>query len=257
MATGFLYYLPGIDKADHDVLNAHGLAYAFAEHKSNPTVNGVPNGPDGKAGAVILGIGCKDFRYVKDMQTWRKFFSHAHKKEVWVGYWNNDKPGPADLLRADAINGHKVRLADDRQWVVPLARALNQSDAGLQFSCMLPESIDWKDGQWVTGGVMPRYTKLWDIAQAFWDELRGTNPDNDGAARFEFQNAFDQAMFVLQVNYRISPFEVSLLQLFDQNAASSILQALIDWPTFMAILQKKTSDQTARDGSTSSAGPEA
>ena len=241
--AGFLYYIPGIDKADHDVLYKHGLAYAFSELKGNPTVNRVIGGPDDGDGVVIPGIGCTDHRYKKDAQTWRKY------KGIYVGYWNEQKPGPSDLQRADALNGHKVTLGDGNQWIVPVARQINDVDGRITASCALPSRIGWdEDGAWVMGDVVQKYFELWNTAQAFWDQLTEQTPgdlnQDKAIITFDFAGGNDAAVMVLQCNYHISPREIDLLELFDIDSAGNVLRALVDWPSFLDCLQKKRNELT-------------
>ncbi|MBL4701954.1 MAG: hypothetical protein JKX85_11920 [Phycisphaeraceae bacterium] len=244
-----MYYIPNIDKADHAVLAKHGLAYAFADSKSNPTSNSVIGGPDGGNGVVTPGIGVEDARYLKDTQTWRKY------KGVWVGYNNDEKPGPSDLIRKDALDGYEVVLGDQNQWVVPLARSLSESDGPASFSCYLPTKIDLdEDGKWIEGATIKKYEHLWPIACGFWDKIRGAVIE-DGKIAFDFSGETEFAIIALQANYRIGPMEAVLLELLDAGTAVEILKAMVDWPTFVS-WQKKMLDSGAA-GIASSDGPEA
>jgi hypothetical protein len=238
--AGFLYFAP-TDKSELSAgdLAALGLAYAFdGQH----VARGCSAGPGGKRGLVVVADGFDLGRlgYYPDRQEWRCI----PKSEIWCGLFKDDRPAPADLARQQPLPGHLVKLADDRKWLVPVARALVADGDQLAFQCRLPCATSLDDnGEWRRDGVMPRYASIWSIAERWWDTAFPAEEEGTGAETpkltFDFGEANDAAAQVLGVNYRLGRMEASHLGLLTEQSVGSILLALVDWPVAAAWLKKK------------------
>jgi len=239
--AAFLYYLPGLHAAGRPEIAAAGLAYAFED---SPATVRVSSGPDGTGGIVLadekrLAVALGFFA---DGQTWRKMAGSS----AWVGVAKNATPSPLDLARREQLRGHWTRLADESEWLIPIARQWSEEDDGeLRWSHALPRVLDLDDaGNWAYTKILPRYAHLWDIAER-WEVARQRaivgDSDESGVVpvTFTFANAVDSAATVLQANYRVSRTECAMAGLFASGVPTGILDALIDWPTRLEWFKKK------------------
>jgi hypothetical protein len=260
--AGLLYYLPTEDAAHPGHVKIArvrklGLGYAL----DRCTASGCQKGPDGDSGVIVA-----DSRRVAkighypDRQTWRRIPG----LEAWVGYYTDDRPTPEDLQRDEMLDGHLVKLADRQAYVAPIARGWSDDEENPGWFHAVPQlqTVD-ENGDWVAGDVVPRYQRLWQIATRWWDVKTGAladasedDADTDEAAEvsFSFATLNDDAVEALATNYHLGKAEVGLLGLFDTHAAASILDASIDWPTWVAQMKKKLTDQAPESLSTD-AGP--
>ena len=249
--AGFLYYLPGKDRSlTIEDLRAAGLGYAFVQtFTPSPVLSG---GPDGGSGVIVADDRCVPASKIgmyADKQAWRK----VPQCDVWVGYYTAERPTPDDLIRSGPLPGHWVTLGDDRKWLIPIARGVAEQDDEPVGVCSLPSVRDLDDdGHWTTGGVLPKYERLWKIAQKWWalmcTEITGDNAETEGPAVFDFDGENDAAVSVLAANYRVGAVEAAVLGLLNSQTVGAVLMALVDWPTW-----KKKLDTIASDFN---AGPE-
>jgi hypothetical protein len=259
--AGFLYYIPDgtREKVTLAALREAGLGYAF---ERNPTPAMVSRGPDGRAGCVLADpqrVPAGEIGYYPDRQTWRQAAGY------WVGMLSSSPPGPKDLARVKMLadRAWPVQLADDREWLIPVARAIHEEESGrLIHYPSLPHCVGVnEDGRWAVRGVKPAFRKLWDVAVRYWDsrwgaqtvsagtdesgEARAEDPadeNGDGArlsVAFDFVGLFDAALLALATNYRVGPHEVDLLGLFDTDSARRIMDAVVDWPFLEEWFKKK------------------
>ncbi len=249
--AGFLYWWPGRETG---VSRAHageaGLAYAFDAELACSLGFG---GPDGGKGAVFA-QGSTPPKIDLPHQTWRKI--PKSPIDAWVGYDNDAKPGPDDLLRAQALPGHDVELLDGRKWHVPVARAVSDAGGQITYRCALPQTLDCNDdGELVVGSVVDRHAPLWTLALTWfdvWSAAIGGAPDVPGEdAKIEYDRTVGEviadAEVALAANYRVSRAECMALGIFDVEAvtARAVLDALIDMPAMVAFAsaaQKKTAE---------------
>lgn len=240
----FLYYLPGYTKQElsPDVVTKAGLSYAFpagTPHVCNPMPG---TGPDGGVGAILTDS--EHYRYNIDTQTW------ADAGGFWVGFQTDAPPGPDDLIRKRPLDGQLLELADEREWLIPVARRWSEEDDQARWSCNLPSKLRFGQSKQVfLGGVLPRYARLWAIAEA--DAM----PESELLSGNGWVYA---AAEILQANYKIGTAEIELLGLFTQETPRQILDVFGDWATRAAINtainEKKTQSQPASQSSSS--GPE-
>ena len=130
--SGFLYFVPGPPRTafSQDDLVKLGLGHVFERGAGTTCREYRGTGPGDQQGGTVLivsdTLSPDRHAYVAEKQTWRKI----PKSECWVGYWNDGRPGPADLARNSPVSGHLVRLADGNLWLVPVARGMSESADG-------------------------------------------------------------------------------------------------------------------------------
>lgn len=262
--ASFLYYVPG-GKRGIRVADVPELAYAFEVGLLSHDI--VADGLDGGAGVIIAerGFPAERLGYYPDRQTWRRVPGTRYH----VGVDRERMPRPEELARQRPVNGHLVRLADGREWLVPMAiqHVVTEQDEYVGRSSALPTSATLDDdGRWVAGEPLAKYAQLWEIACAWWDQVMagvlsqvpeeqnaGTGEWDSGSGKeqsgerpsdmtvsFAFERLMESACEVLAVNYRVGPAEISMLRLLDEQTATAMLQAAVDWPTLMRWLEKKT-----------------
>lgn len=250
--AGFLYYLPGpVEGVTLDDARKAGIGYAF--DSQNCTAAGVhANGLDeGRQGVIVADPNrVESIGLYPDKQTWRKLPG----REVWAGFYTDDRPTPADLARKNQLNGHLVTLLDGNEWLCPVARGAAEEDGALVWYHALPVLSKLNDsGQFEAGDVVDQHSRLWDVAAHWFDVRMGALAESDGeTVAFSFDGLHKVAIEALAVNYVIWPVECDLLGLLTEQLAVEILDVLIDMPTRYELL-KKITDRL--DGSPSDDGP--
>jgi len=209
---------------------------------------GLNKGPDGQGMLICAAdrMEASRLRYHPEEQQWT-LVPACGRPAYWVGVISGETPGPADLVRKKTLPGHLVELADGKHWLCPVARGQGQQDGRLVWYHTLPRSLILReDGTWSEGEVVHRWARLWQIAEAYWQARMGAaDPEAPVGSelQFDFQGAAAAAAECLAVNYRLTPVEISLLDLLDTDSPRKILDSLIDWPTLVALaaeLEKKT-----------------
>jgi hypothetical protein len=270
--AGFLYYIAGVTDSGvepvRSAVRACGLNYAFGPKASLERVC-CQHGPDGGGGLIVgdtrrtAGV---DVGHYPEKQVWRRIpenllaqplpndrgseMSSDDSAAVWVGHVKGQPPGPADLIRADALPGTAVKLGDGNEWRIPAVRAWVSVDGAEGWTPRLPRQADLgDDGVWKPGAVLPAYAELSRVAAAWWDELVRAGSEEAAKANVEtskrrvelnFDDGLGAAVAVLAANYAIGPVETAMLGLLNGAAAADVLNAAVDWPTFCQWLEKKT-----------------
>lgn len=245
--AGLLYWLPKLDRSIKiEDVRAAGLGHAFERGLAANTFHGKDGKkPFGAAGVTFADPDRVQKIGVYDGQTWKQ----APGQKFWIGWYDNQRPGPGDLARSKMLDGHCVRLADGNDYLAPVARGWNDSDDDPGWFHAVPRLTELDDaGNWIQGDVVAAYRPLWELATAWWDmKNRAAEAVEEGAEQvrvdFEidtFAGLNDAAAFALGQNYRVSKYEIAALGLFDTHSAQRILDALVDGPTFRAWLEKKT-----------------
>jgi hypothetical protein len=249
---GFIYFIPGRSGASETTIRDVGLATVFGE--SGPSVRAT-TGPDGAGGVLCWtkeatrGMSSKEqmdyFAYNQKDQVWTK----CNKGKYWLGYWDNNKPGPSDLAREEMFGGHSVVLGDKQQWVIPLARPYG---GGTVFPTKLV--VD-EDGNPVFGNVDDRYADLCERVEnlfnvTFWKE-EWDIPEPEPMTMAE---AWRISIDALGVNYQVTAYECAALGLLnDHNAGhvtskNAIPGALLDMVTMLDEAKKKDESDSINSG---------
>jgi hypothetical protein len=139
----------------------------------------------------------------------------------WIGYVKGDAPGPADLARPSTLPGWKVRLADGRDWEVPVALAAPEKRS------VFPKTMRLKAGGRVERSVQERYRALDEYARRVYDTLT-----DEGSFCEDEAVTIPWASRALSMNYYAGEWELgAALGCFDTETLRDVLFALIDWPT--------------------------
>lgn len=258
---GFLYFIP--DQVTRVAeLAAWGLDYAFEREAGEFTVVGA-RGPSAAQGTIVADArAVKRVGYYPAEQDWRRIvppmgetpIAEGHgtdsgRENCWLGLAKADPPGPEDLIRRDALAGLGVRLLDGREWIVPVARGLNEEDGELRYRMNLPTRITLDEGgRWASGEVTPRWKRLWEVAERFWNAflLGGAESVENGlAVSMRFGDIAEAAVTALGANYRLRRDEAAILALLDEANALEICQVLVDWGTMETFLKKKAQEHSA------------
>ena len=251
MGSGFLYYRAGDQRpVTKEVAAKLGLAYAFPAGIQNCQVN--HNSPSKSQGNVFADPARHEGKrvgYFPGEQMWRKLPNVEGRDELWVGYWNDAKPGPADLVRRQLVRGPQIRLADGNAWQIPIVRRFD--DASQNWECELPSYFDYDDeGNIVRGSPRAEYASLWDATAPLAEQLL------DGETLDE-KAVFSAVEALLQANYVVSlPELLTIHALADNELIASICMVATRYATFIEWCEaaKKKSPHAEVSGETTADG---
>lgn len=235
----FLYFVEDMHAFSQSGLEAAGLSYAIGD---GCTRSECRTGPSNVGGMVLTKSGrCG---YYPEQQTWRRM-----RDKVWVGITNDSPPTEEETRRPKLLASFPVEMASGQSWQVPLAFEWYERDDRYAYEPSLPAYSELDDaGRWTRGAVRPEYARLWEIASFAWDVyFGGESPDGKELAA---SDARAMAAEVLAVNYRVGPWECSLLRLFDDppRVAIDVLKACCGWPIVAEWLKKKAVNERSASG---------
>lgn len=266
--SGFLYFVEGFNGNPQRLFAPLGLRDVFGDDSGYVGPAGDALGPDGLRGR-LFGL-ARDVtpdraKFDAAAQTWRRAapprgtkgqgdeetagdaagVDSAARHGLWIGFWNDDRPTAAQLARDEQIAGHRVRLGDGGDWLVPTARVF-------PLGTRLPESLVLgPDGELVREAI-PRFARISRMAEQVWADLETMGQGGEITLR----EGWDIAAAALSVNYRVGINEVSALGLLTtanlfHMRGPSVLGAFVDWPAVMKAMgaQKKTAADSETDDS--------
>jgi hypothetical protein len=254
---GFYYFTPGPNPPDLVWARANGLGYAF---DAGFPARGTSRGPKGRpAGHIFRNeatAGEEQLRLDEELQEWRRISTRpADAAEVWIGWNRESPPGPADLERTETIEGFAIKLADGREWKIPVVSYCGEE--GERVPPILWRTSDIDDtGREVAGGVKAVRRWLWDLTAPAWDwMIEGVDPITNEMIWPIFDG-------IIQANYYARTFELYKAGAIDYEhlRPREIVALAIGWTTWTKWNeQKKTkppADLSARpiDGSGSERG---
>lgn len=259
--AGFLYFRSGDQRpVTKEVAAKLGLAYAFPAGIQNCQVNA--NSPSKSQGNVFADPARHEGKrvgYFKDEQTWRKLPTVDGRPELWVGYWNEAKPGPSDLERTNMLPGEvAMTLGDGHRWVIPTLTEFDPETKSGQ--CSLPAPLDYdEDGNLFTTSPIGEYGELWEAVHpvALGACFGSNEPDSEitDASDHDLRAA---AFRLLRTNYVVDmPELVSLGCLRNDTTFRTIVVASCRGEWLMDAvndLSKKNDDPTPESGSDTSDG---
>lgn len=250
--AGFLYFRAGDTRPiTRDLIAKYGLGYAFTGGLTNrPTSSTSPSGTPGLVFADASRQEGQDVGYHPDRQTWRKLPPVEGRPELWVGYWNDAKPGPVDAARPKQLRGVPVTLADGHDWEIPIVRSFDGAEQG--WKSELPSAWVCDESGGLLPGTMPKaaYAHLWDlttpIADAMLSIAAGEADEMPEAA------AVGRAVVaLLATNYTLSAAEIELLEIISTDEAHGVVLVATRYDTLLNwMAQKKTCDQSTVSGAT-------
>ncbi len=225
-----VYFLEGVDSGFDRVVDEAGLRDRLPtfEHGFGP-------GPAGKRG-TFMAVSGGDLHptYREKSQTWNG--PHGYEttdgsgnrvqRKFWIGFVNDARPEPADLLRPSIVRGRPVKMFDDNEWIIPAAR-------------LTPRAIYYNGDGTIHTQAGDRYAWLFDEA-ARASGIPFDASEKGEPAFFEYEYVLDLSARLLSVNYRVSSDprqELSLLRLVDSEHWEGVVAALCD----LGIEKKKDS----------------
>lgn len=217
----FLYYFPGRPGMNAALFREYGVLDRFEVSRGEYLTHQIAqldHGPDGKSGCVVA-TGDIPPGYDPARQTW------ADAGGYWVGL-EQPWPAPEDLIREMGIGGHQLQLSDGKVWKVPVLHRWDESK--LCHVPNLPKTMRPRAGG---GGVEYVVRPEYEAADALAEELAAGFFAN---RTVQADEAFDRAVKVLAVNYRIGPFEAGLLGVLNDADILKVLAIAIDAPTIEA-----------------------
>ena len=277
---GFLYYLPlAKDTVVQDgrlaagVLANAGLSDVLLDVSAVPkecVVAECRSGPDGKAGCVLIPVPVHrelpgKLGYDPDSQVWRPSGSGPSTLDsgLFLGWYRDAVPRPADLERTQQIAGWEIRDAYGDTWSIPVARGVNNRRGNFPFA------VRWGDEGKPYCGVSGRYQQFWADSARLWDLVAAhAQPAHGGLAIIgegftdeDDQFLIDMVHRALQVNYRVDAWALAAYDQvrpgwLTQVTASLIANAVVDMHGKRAwdAAQKKTVTPSDHAGVSSTPG---
>jgi len=244
--SGFLYFKPGLTEITIAEIKKLPMGYAF---ESREIVSQVSSGlgPSGSCGVLFASkqrVPVTRLRFNAKEQTWIEW------EGFHVGYWNDSKPTPKELLRGATLPGTYIELGDGNDWMIPVARrwSINEASHAMEWETSFPRNLELRGaGRVFNGAVIEKYQGLWAIANAVF------NVRHDGETADEFVSSEAErelmgdgsrqvlcAVQAIQANYAIGPAEaLNLLGLFHSETMTQIYDVLTDWDNYTDVVQKK------------------
>lgn len=256
--SSFIYYFPTTEMLPPaETFERFGVQYACPPSIANQFRYSVTlDGPDGKSGVIYQqNATTKSLQYDKTKQRWKRI----PNTEAYVGVWTNDPPKAEKLIKTDAIGGAYILLGDGDKWLIPVARfECDNETAGY-----LTPQVDIDDfGNVIPGAFSPTQDKLNQMAErlalSFIDRfdkfVNDTSPHHIFSFDIDDHDPFD----IIAANYRVSPAEIVLLNLFRwrDEAFKDIVKVFIDANSYLELFaKKKASEQTSIDAGATGDSP--
>ncbi|HMP07665.1 MAG TPA: hypothetical protein PJ982_15045 [Lacipirellulaceae bacterium] len=225
-----------------EALAALGLRQVFAAPPAHGRIDGrTPSGAAGTIFADLARLGGRDLAYCAERQTWLR---RGPDDCLWLGYWTDARPTPADLARDKQLPGDLVELVRGEQWRIPRVLAF----AGEQgFACDLPcYAARTADGQWTNGRVLDEYAPAARLAERLYAGM--ILAELDRAPRLTTAELLDATAELLAINYAVGPAELQLLEALplDERLAE-VARAAADWAAFEDWSEKKNAVASRSD----------
>jgi hypothetical protein len=122
----------------------------------------------------------------------------------------------------------------DGDWLMPTARLPTGGS-------LLPQRRRLGEDGTLRWEVEETYGRLLELAEAWWDELRGCGAFTDAM----LDEAVDLAV---GVNYRVGVRELAALDALSQQVMRDVMAALVDWPTVERLAAAAAEKKSPRGG---------
>ena len=236
--AGFLYAFDGREQVPNKTLEEAGLTAIIGP------VNTQRHNASGPAGAdcmlITAGTDAALCRYKPNEQTWQESISGKYQ----VGFYINDRPTPADLIREEQVSGHKVKI-DGCEWLIPLARMFPEGTRLPQTLLMGPEGT-------VIQKIIPKYAEFAKKAETLWEDMQILLGLAEGEPKLTDAESWLMAGEAFKLNYRIGPDEINALELITTQNIFAIFGAIIDLPTIEKVtkelLESQKKNALTKDG---------
>ena len=222
--AGFLYAFDGAEQIPDKTLEEAGLAALIGTVNTQRHNASGPNGAD--CMLITAGTDAALCRYKPDEQTWQKSLSGKY----YVGFYNDSKPAPADLIREEQVSGHKVNL-DGCEWIIPLARVFPEGTRLPQTLLMGPEGT-------VIEKIIPKYAEFAKKTEILWGDMQILLGLADGQPKLSDAESWLMAAEAFKLNYRVGPDEINALELITTQNIFAIFGAVIDLPTIEEVTKE-------------------
>lgn len=254
MPASFLYFVPRnstVPIQSVDQLKEADLSYILPLNKGMVSVHTL-SGPGAQGGALVTIDGSTP-KYDAEKQIWRKGLNGKY----WVGYWNDKKPTPDDLLREKSLSGQSVTLLDENDWTIPVCVPNIFGSEGNGIT--LPQEYDLDDNGTLIARTHRMYAPLAERCYKQFQDYMGWVEEGEAKpdAHQQFLERVDLACDLLAVNYRVSKVEIiGLLGLLGSEAYAKVLRAAIEADAIDGSLEEMgkkmlaSGDSDTSDGST-------
>lgn len=231
--ASFLYFVEGaVGDPPITRQRLHEMFFPHAAHAATPGAV-VARGPSDKPGFVfpVNGGGAGRIEqpqgYYPDLQKWTCADDTA-AAPWWFGVDPDARPRPDDLIHDDPARCHSVRLADGREWKVPVIRCADGSSTMEWFVTLEDDTRPHDDA----GHLAVEDKRTWDIVTRLARRLIDPdvvvgNPDLNWLIGDVFARV-----------YRVSPVELKALGLFTNKNLQEVFSAMLDIPTMITNLGK-------------------
>ncbi len=252
----FLYFIPGAAAASAEQLAELGLGEVLSGGFSH---GGIDSGPAG-AGVVIASSAGPPtaLRYRRETQRWIPIRPDGAEAAWWLGWETDAPPGPAELLRDEALAGVEVTLGDGRAWRIPRGRQVDLDD-GLRE--VLPQRETLGDDGRPVVEVVEAYRGLWGAAEEIWNDcVRVQHEAAEGSDDYEppdgyeppepmsGERAVEIVRLALATNYRLGRWEISALGLIATDVIGPVLRAIADLDGFEEMVAAETAKKAPEAG---------
>ncbi|MEN0109096.1 MAG: hypothetical protein AAF805_00085 [Planctomycetota bacterium] len=241
---GFLYFIPN-----------HRQPWRL-EHQAQHALEHAVDGPGEKLlGALVTGAGptggpgivlCRNDpdgrppKYDSANQTWKNPGVESEGGPGWsIGWWNDAEPTARDVRRAKALPGVSVPLRFGGEWTAPVLRAWSDEDE--RWHGRLATTMRRAGGGWVVGEVVPEYRELWERSERVFQTLAGAAGENP----MTLTEWYDHACELLQLNYRVSVWELSMLEALTEERCEEIVTGSCDYAAFLDFVRARAGDDAA------------
>lgn len=218
----FFYFFPSLESVASvtpELLTACGLARVLGPGVDVQSLVG--SGPGGAARGVTVSPGPTPVPAFDEVsQTW----TECADGKFWLGYTTANRPGPADLIHPDIVDGYAVTLGDGNDWTIP-AVIIHGGDC----QTALPEVMRLDSSGKTYREPAPRFAKLREYAAtalAGFKTLPPFNEPGDVMITEDFKPC--ACIEALATNYRVGKWEVEALGLLSRANWDIVLAAMVD-----------------------------
>lgn len=278
----FRYFLPTtIDELTNGAtlksLGPWGLADVLKDVTAYPehvTLHVVTRGPSDKPGVILTpsladGNPPDAVTFNPHQDEWAPYWGglNSHGADVWIGWERERPPTPQGLARREQFGGLEVLDQHQQAWRVPIARSPHAVFG------TLPQNFIFDEHNEPRGQLKSGFASLWELSGHVWDYYawlyastlnreEGDTPPavSEPPAEHNTPWLIRQAVNVLAINYRVSPWEINALYaagrpILDEGFVHATLMALIQFSLVRDFGKKKPAPPAAKPAGSCSAPP--
>lgn len=276
----FRYFLPTtIDELTNGAtlksLAPWGLADVLKDVTAYPehvTLHVVTRGPSDRPGVILTpsladGNPPDSVTYNARDDEWAPYWAPG-VDGAWIGWERDRPPTPQGLARREQFGGLEVLDQHGQAWRVPIARSPHAVFG------TLPQNFTFTEEGQPRGQLKSGFAQLWELSGHVWDYYawlyatgaasRAAETSDLTAAASEPPPEHDtpwlirQAVNVLAINYRVSPWEINALYaagrpILDEQFVHGVLMALIQFALVRDFGKKKPEPPPEKTTATCSA----